>query len=870
MTNKDESGDFRFDGEPGDDADQKKPERDQEQPAPPPAGDELTSPSEAKQLKIPREMPLLPVRDVVVFPFMILPLFVGREGSVAAVNDALSRDRMIVLAAQKEMTEENPTPDGIYQMGTVAMIMRMLKLPDGRVKILVQGLARARIEEFTHSEQPFSVKLEVLEEPPTESGLELEALVRNIKEGLEKLTQLGKVISPDLAMVLETLSDPGRFADLIAANIGLQVKDAQGLLEMVAPQDRLRRLNELIQKETEVLEMQSKIQNQAREEMNKTQRDYYLREQLRQIQQELGDVDEKAAEIEDLRNKIKKARMPEEVEKEAGKQLKKLEMMHAEAIEASQVRSYLEWLVELPWGKSTKDRLDLKQAKLILDEDHYDLDKVKERILEYLAVRKLNKDMKGPILCFVGPPGVGKTSLGRSIARAMGREFIRMSLGGVRDEAEIRGHRRTYVGALPGRIIQGIKTAGSNNPVFMLDEIDKLGMDFRGDPSAALLEVLDPEQNFSFRDHYINLPFDLSKVMFITTANLADPIPSALKDRMEMLELPGYILEEKVAIARQYLIPKQLKENGIKPKQLEFKEGALEAIISQYTREAGLRNLEREIGNICRKVARKVAEGKKKKAVISADDISGYLGSPRFLAEEEMDKDEVGVATGLAWTATGGEILMVESSITKGARSLGLTGHLGEVMRESAQAALSYAKRRLKDFGLPENYFDKKEIHLHVPAGAIPKDGPSAGVTMATSLVSAMSGIPVRKDVAMTGEITLRGKVLPIGGLKEKALAALRSRITNIIIPERNQKDLEDIPPPLRKKINFVIARNMDDVLEAALAGGAPWGKKKAPPRTRPAKGKKTAARKTGAKKTTAKNRSKTKSARAARSRAIV
>jgi len=686
---------------------------------------------------------------------------------------------------------------------------------------------------------------------------------------LEKLTQLGKVISPDLAMVLETLSDPGRFADLIAANIGIQVKDAQGLLEMVAPQDRLRRLNELIQKETEVLEMQTKIQNQAREEMNKTQREYYLREQLRQIQQELGDVDEKAAEIEDLRNKIKKAKMPEEVEKEAGKQLKKLEMMHAEAIEASQVRSYLEWLVELPWGKSTKDQLDLKQAKLILDEDHYDLDKVKERILEYLAVRKLNKDMKGPILCFVGPPGVGKTSLGRSIARAIGREFIRMSLGGVRDEAEIRGHRRTYVGALPGRIIQGIKTAGSNNPVFMLDEIDKLGMDFRGDPSAALLEVLDPEQNFSFRDHYINLPFDLSKVMFITTANLADPIPSALKDRMEMLELPGYTLEEKVAIARQYLIPKQLKENGIKPRLLEFKEGALEAIISQYTREAGLRNLEREIGNICRKVARKVAEGRKKKALISADDISGYLGVPRFLAEEELDKDEIGVATGLAWTATGGEILMVESSITKGARSLGLTGHLGEVMRESAQAALSYAKRRLKDFGLPENYFDKKEVHLHVPAGAIPKDGPSAGVTMATSLVSAMSGIPVRKDVAMTGEITLRGKVLPIGGLKEKALAALRSHITNIIIPERNQKDLEDIPPPLRKKINFVIARNMDDVLEAALAGGAPWGKKKAPPRTRPAKGKKAAPRKTGAKKTTAKNRSKTKSARAARASAM-
>ncbi len=785
-------------------------------------------PAEPQQLKIPTEMPLLPVRDVVIFPFMILPLFVGRENSVNAVNEALSRDRIILLASQREVAQEDPAPDDIFDMGTVAMIMRMLKLPDGRVKILVQGLARGKIVQYSKTDPHYSVQVEVQEEGPTEATLEVEALMRNIRESLDKIIQFGKMIPPDLVMVLESLTDPGRFADLVAANMGLGVKDAESLLEMIDPVSRLRRVNELVQKELELIEVQAQIQNQAKEEMNKTQKEYYLREQLRQIQQELGEVDEKAAEIEELKEKIAKSKMPEEVEKEALKQLKKLEMMHSEAIEAGQVRSYLEWLVELPWSTSTKDRLDLKKAKKILDEDHYDLDKVKERILEYLAVRKLNKDMKGPILCFVGPPGVGKTSLGRSIARAMGREFIRMSLGGVRDEAEIRGHRRTYVGALPGRIIQGMKTAGSNNPVFMLDEIDKLGSDFRGDPSSALLEVLDPEQNNSFRDHYVNLPFDLSKVMFITTANLADPIPSALRDRMEFLELPGYILEEKVHIAKRYLIPKQTKENGITKKDVEFTDAGIRTIIEQYTREAGLRNLEREIGNVSRKVARKVAEGEKKKKIIDADGVSSYLGVPRFLGEEELDTDEVGVATGLAWTATGGEILMVESSITKGAKSLTLTGHLGDVMRESAQAALSYAKRKLADFGKPDDFFDKHSVHVHVPAGAIPKDGPSAGVTMATSLISAMSARPIRKDVAMTGEITLRGRVLPIGGLKEKSLAALRNNITNIIAPERNKKDLEDIPEELRKQINFIFARTVDDVLEAALVGGAPGKKKSA------------------------------------------
>jgi len=788
--------------------------------APPPSGEGEGKP-ESQQIQIPEVLPLLPVRDVVVFPFMILPLFVGRESSVAAVNDALSKDRMILLCAQKQMTDENPVPEGIHPVGTASMIMRMLKLPDGRVKILVQGLARARIKEFTQATPPYFARVEMLMEPPPgELTLEVQALMRTVKENLEKIIQMGKVMSPDLVMVLESISDPGRFCDLIAANIGMGVEEAQQLLEIMEPRQRLQKVNEFLNKEVELLSVQAKIQNQAKEEMNKTQREYFLREQLRAIQQELGEVDEKGAEIAELKEKIAKAKMPEEADKEANKQLKKLEMMHPDAMEASTVRSYLEWLVELPWSVFSKDSLNPKKAKKILDKDHYDLDKVKERILEYLSVRKLNKKMKGPILCFVGPPGVGKTSLGKSIARAMGRKFIRMSLGGIRDEAEIRGHRRTYVGALPGRIIQGIKQAGTHNPVFMLDEIDKLGMDFRGDPSAALLEVLDPEQNFSFRDHYINMPFDLSRAMFITTANQMDPVPSALRDRMEVLELPGYTLEEKVAIAKQYLIPRQMSENGISTKLIEFTDEAIEGIIGQYTREAGLRNAEREIANVCRKVARKVVEGQKEKVKIRAADLHSYLGPPYFLPEEEQEKDEVGVATGLAWTPTGGEILQVEASITNGAKNLILTGHLGEVMRESAQAALSYAKKRAPAFNLPENFFDRKEVHVHVPAGAIPKDGPSAGVTMATSLVSAMTGIPVRRDIAMTGEITLRGRVLPIGGLKDKALAALRNKIANVIVPERNRKDLEDIPKNLREKIKFIFVKTMDDVLEVALVDG--------------------------------------------------
>ena len=801
------------------DKEKKEQEKTEGQTTPPVPID--TEGEETQQIKIPEVLPLLPIRDVVIFPFMIIPLFVGRDSSINAVNESLSKDRMIMLATQKSPAEETPKPEGIYSVGTAGMVMRMLRLPDGRLKILVQGLARAKVVEYLQTEPFYQVRIEVLQEPEVkETTIEIEALMRNIKEGLEKMMQMGRMIAPDLLMVLDSLQEPARFCDLVSANIGLNVEDAQKLLEILDPAERLKKLNELVAKELELLEIQVRIQNQAKEEMSKTQREYFLREQLRAIQKELGEVDEKAAEIAEFREKIEKAKMPEEVEEEALKQLRKLEMMHPDAMEASWVRNYLEWLVELPWNKSTKDNLDIKRAKRILDEDHYDLEKVKERILEYLSVRKLNPKMKGPILCFVGPPGVGKTSLGQSIARAMGRKFIRMSLGGIRDEAEIRGHRRTYVGAMPGRIIQGIKQAGSNNPVFMLDEIDKLGVDFRGDPASALLEVLDPEQNWSFRDHYINLAFDLSKVMFICTANLVDPIPPALRDRMEIIEIPGYTLEEKMEIAKRYLIPKQMKENGITTKYLEFTDDALKMIIGQYTREAGVRNLERSIGNVCRKIARRIAEGNKKKVKVTLENVPEFLGPPKFLPEEELEKDEVGVATGLAWTGTGGDILRVEVSIVKGKKNLILTGHLGEVMKESAQAALSYAKRIAPEFGFSPEFFEDKEVHIHVPAGAIPKDGPSAGVTMATALISAMTGIPVRKDVAMTGEITLRGRVLPIGGLKEKALAALRSEIRNVIIPERNKKDLEEIPEPLRRQINFIFAKTMEDVLDSALVGG--------------------------------------------------
>ena len=769
---------------------------------------------------LPKTLPLLPVRDIVIFPYMVLPLSVSREKSIKALEEALSKDRLIFLVAQKTGTEEDPSMKDLYRVGTVALIMKMLKLPDGKIKILVQGISKASIKETLRTSPYLLVKVESIKDPfVTEITLETEALMRSVREQLERIVSYGKFLSPDLMFVLEGIDDPGRLADLVASNLDLTIEKAQEILEIVDPIERLKVLGEVLEKEVQVLTMQAKIQSQAREEITKTQREYYLREQMRAIRSELGEADERTEEFRDLRRKIRKAKMTKEVLKEALRELDRLEQMHPDAAEASMVRTYLDWLVEMPWSHSTVDNLDLRKAKRVLDEDHFDLEKVKERILEYLAVRKLKKKMKGPILCFIGPPGVGKTSLGKSIARALGRKFVRISLGGIRDEAEIRGHRRTYVGALPGRIIQSMKQAGSNNPVFMMDEVDKIGTDFRGDPASALLEVLDPEQNNAFSDHYLNVPFDLSRVMFITTGNLPDPIPSALQDRMEMIYLPGYTDVEKLKIAQTFLIPRQMEENGINSKVLEISDKAVLQIISQYTQEAGLRNLERQLASICRKVARKVAEGEKKKIRIHARNLHHFLGPPVFLPDEEQKRNEVGVATGLAWTETGGEILHVEASTTPGKGSLILTGHLGEVMKESAQAALTYARSRGKAYRIKPNVYNSREIHIHVPAGAIPKDGPSAGITMAVALVSALASTPVRKDVAMTGEITLRGQVLPVGGLKEKALAALRANVRNVIIPYQNKKDLVELPPYLKKRVNFLPVKHMDEVLRIALAG---------------------------------------------------
>ena len=772
------------------------------------------------QVEIPNKLPLLPVRDIVIFPYMLLPLFVGREMSIKAIEAALSSNRLIFLVAQKALEVENPTPQDIYKVGTVGLITRMLKLPDGRIKILVQGLAKAKTLKYVQTEPNYIVEIERISEPKVpEVTLELEALMRNVKEQLEKMVTLGKVLLPDIMVIIENIEDPGRLSDIITSNLGLKVEVAQEVLEIIPPVQRLKKVSEILNKELDVLMMQQKIQAEAKGEIDKTQREYFLREQLKAIQKELGDLDERQEEINEFRKRFEEAKMPEKVQKEVDKQLKRLEKMHPDSAEASTVRTYLEWMVELPWSKSTKDNLDIKAASKVLNQDHYDLEKVKERILEYLSVRKLKEKMKGPILCFVGPPGVGKTSLGKSIAKSLGREFVRISLGGVRDEAEIRGHRRTYVGALPGRIIQGIKQAGTNNPVFMMDEIDKVGMDFRGDPSAALLEVLDPEQNNAFSDHYLGVPFDLSNVMFITTANLTDPILPPLKDRMELIHLSGYTEEEKLGIARNFLIPRQLEEHGIKEENAHISDNALKLIIPEYTREAGVRNLEREIANIFRKVAKQIAEGKGKRHRITPDNLHKFLGHPRFLPESEQEKDTVGVTTGLAWTETGGDIIYIESTIMKGKGNLTLTGQLGDVMKESAHTALSYIRSRAKDLGINVEMFNRNDIHIHVPAGAIPKDGPSAGITMATSLASIFMNAPVNHKVAMTGEITLQGRVLPIGGLKEKILAAKRAGIKEIILPKRNEKDLEDIPKNIRKVMKFHLAEKMDEVLPMALKG---------------------------------------------------
>src|SRR5215467_8649760 len=773
---------------------------------------------EQQQITIPDVLPVLPLPDVVMFPYMIAPLFANRERSAKAVDQALAENRMILLVAQKNPNVDEPRAEDLHQFGTVSVIMRMLKLPDGRVRILVQGFSRALVESYNESNPYITAKVQ----PKTETQVtpitpEIEALIRNVKSSLEKMVSLGKNISTDLVTIAANLDEPGRLADLVASNLDLKVDRAQEVLEAIDPIDRLRRVHQLMAKETEVLEIQNDINTQARGEMDKSQREFYLRQQMKAIQQELGEGNELQEEIEQYRIKIKKAKMPEEVAEEATRQLGRLERMHPDAAETATLRNYLDWMVSLPWSKSTKDNLDLKKAQKILDEDHYGLEKIKERIVEHLAVRKLKKDSKGPILCFVGPPGVGKTSLGKSIARALGRKFVRMSLGCVHDEAEIRGHRRTYVGAMPGRVIQSIHQAGTNNPVFMMDEVDKIGADFRGDPSSALLEVLDPEQNHSFRDNYLGVPFDLSNVMFITTANMLDPIQPAFRDRMEIIQLSGYTEQEKLEIAKRHLIPKQIQEHGLTKAQVQFTDEAIRTMINQYTQEAGLRSLEREFASVCRKVARQIATGEKKARKIHTDNLDQYLGRPKVFQDELLKRDQVGVATGLAWTPVGGDILFVEATAMRGRGGLTLTGQLGDVMKESAQAALSYARSHAKEFGIVEDFFSKHDIHVHVPEGAIPKDGPSAGVTMATAILSLLTGKAVYRKIAMTGEITLRGEVLPVGGIKEKVLAAHRANIDTVILPSLNKRDLEDVSEEVRKAMQFIFVDDVKSVFKAAL-----------------------------------------------------
>jgi ATP-dependent Lon protease len=800
-------------------------------------GDPETPPQRTPEPEIPEVLPLLPIRDLVVFPYMIVPLRVSRPVSMEAVGAALEADdRLCFLVTQKNPAQDDPDAQSIYRVGTVGMIMRMRKLSEGGLKVLVQGLCRARLVKVISSTPFMRVRIERLDEaPPTDRTVASEGLLRVVRQNVDKLSTLGKSMQPELAMMVQGVDEPARMADLIASNLTLKVPDAQALLEADPAAERLRKVNEALEKEIGLLEVQSQIQNRAKEEMSKTQRDYYLREQLRQIRTELGDGDVHGEEMSELRAKVDRVGMPTDVKAEADKQIRRLDQMHAESAEASVVRTYIDWLVDLPWKVASDETIDIGHAQKILDEDHYDLEHIKDRILDYLAVRKLRGGVHGPILCFLGPPGVGKTSLGRSIARALGRKFVRISLGGVRDEAEIRGHRRTYVGALPGRIIQGLKQAGTNNPVMLLDEVDKMGADVRGDPSAALLEVLDPEQNHTFRDHYLAVPFDLSRAVFIATANFAETISPPLRDRMETLRLSGYSEEEKLAIAEKFLVPRQIGEAGLTARDISIGRPVLRRIISEYTREAGLRELERLVAQLARKVARRVVEDSGAKSTanggpgratsrrsagiagITAEDVVRYLGPPKFLPEERIGTDEVGTVNGLAWTPYGGEVLHVEATTMAGKGSLTLTGQLGDVMKESAQAALSFARAQALELGLGTEFYSNREIHIHVPSGAVPKDGPSAGVTMACALVSLVSGIAVRHDVAMTGELTLRGKVLPIGGLKEKLLAAMRAGIRTVIIPAANMLELSEIPEHVLSKVNVVPAKTMRDVLEVAL-----------------------------------------------------
>ncbi len=771
--------------------------------------------AERTDITIKDVLPLLPLKGTVIMPHQIAPLGVGRQKSLRALEAALAGDRIIVLAAQKQDDLEDPRATDIYSVGTICRILQVGKQPDGVLQVIVEGLMRGEIQSVEHEEPHFAVR--VRQQPDAvEKNLEIEALMRGVLSQFERFARFSRSIAPEQYAVVTAAEEPGKLVDLIAQHLPLKIEERQQLLEM-APKDRLDLLSQILTREVNILELERKIQNRVRKQMEKSQREYFLKEQMKAIQQELGESDERQSEVAEYKKKIDAANLPDHVREKALEELNRLEKMPPMVAEAVVVRTYLDWILAVPWTVRTEDRLDIGEARRILDEDHYGLEKPKERVIEYLAVRKLAPQSKGPILCFIGPPGVGKTSIGRSIARALGRKFVRVSLGGVRDEAEIRGHRRTYVGALPGRIVQGMKTAATKNPVFMLDEIDKLGMDWRGDPSSALLEALDPEQNSAFSDHYLEVPLDLSEVMFICTGNILDTVPPALRDRLEVIRFPGYIEEEKIKIAEQFLIPKQLRENGLHPENVNFTEDALRKVVREYTREAGVRNLEREIAGIFRKVATEVATGRATTVRVAVTSLPKFLGPPKFrygLAEQE---DEVGTATGLIYTEMGGDIVSVEATLMRGEGKLTLTGQLGDILKESGQAAVSYVRSRARRLAIDEEFYQKYDVHIHIPAGAVPKDGPSAGITLATALASAITGRPVHRDVAMTGEITLRGKVLGIGGVKEKVLAAHRAGIRTVILPKENEKDLVEIPAHVRKKLRFVFVEHMDQVLADAL-----------------------------------------------------
>ncbi|MCP4004863.1 MAG: endopeptidase La [bacterium] len=763
-------------------------------------------------------VPLLPLRDIVVFPHMVVPLFVGREKSVAALEEAMRGDRMLMLSAQRDAKADDPNADEIYEIGTLGAIVQLVKLPDGTVKVLVEGKQRACIDSFIPKDDFFLVRAEVLESDE-EITVEVEALMRSVASAFETYVKFNKKVPPEMVASVQSITDPARLSDTIVAHLNLNVEEKQRILEVTSPHQALEEIYSLMQSEIDVLQVENRIRSRVKKQMERSQKEYYLNEQMRAIQKELGERDEFKNEMQELEEKLEEHKLPEHAAERCKKEIKKLKMMSPMSAEAAVVRNYIDWILSLPWGNYKEDSVDVEEAERILDADHFGLDKPKERILEYLAVQSLVGELRGPILCLVGPPGVGKTSLGRSIAHATDRSFVRVSLGGVRDEAEIHGHRRTYIGALPGKIIQGLKKAGSGNPVFLLDEVDKMSTDFRGDPSSAMLEVLDPEQNKTFDDHYLDLEYDLSKIMFVTTANSLSSIPRPLQDRMEIIHIPGYIEEEKLEIAKDFLIPKQIKEHGLTEENLEFGEAGVYEVIRRYTKESGVRGLERELASICRKVAREVVTSKDPVRVkVGPKQVRKYLGVEKHRFGKREETDQVGIATGLAFTEVGGELLTIEALVTQGKGRIQVSGHLGDVMKESAQAALSYVRRRAKQLGLSRDFYQKVDVHLHVPEGGVPKDGPSAGITMAVALTSALTGIPVHSNIAMTGEITLRGRVLPIGGLKEKLIAALRGGIETVLIPKENERDLKEVPPKVKRRLKILFVEHMDEVLQHALA----------------------------------------------------